>query len=54
VIVLSTSRAERDVAASYERGASCYVVKPIELDDFLATIGSIRSFWLGCAKLPSP
>lgn len=53
VIVLTTSTADGDVTASYARGANCFLVKPHELDDFIAMIGAIRSFWLGVAKLPS-
>jgi chemotaxis family two-component system response regulator Rcp1 len=53
VIVLTTSTAGRDVSACYARGANCFLVKPLELDGFIALIGAIRAFWLGVAKLPS-
>ena len=53
VIVLTSSSAERDVIACYERGANAFVVKPQELDDFMDLIGLIRRFWLDTARLPS-
>jgi CheY-like chemotaxis protein len=53
VIMLTTSSAEHDVVACYSRGANCFVVKPLELDDFMELIDSIRDFWLGVARLPS-
>jgi chemotaxis family two-component system response regulator Rcp1 len=53
VIMLTTSSAERDVVACYSRGANCFVVKPLELDEFMDLIGAIRTFWLGVARLPS-
>jgi two-component system, chemotaxis family, response regulator Rcp1 len=53
VIVLTTSSAEHDVVACYSRGANCFVVKPLELDEFMDLIGAIRTFWLGVARLPS-
>ena len=34
VIMLTTSSSSRDVLACYERGANCYVVKPLDLDEF--------------------
>ena len=53
VIMLTTSSAEHDVVACYSRGANCFVVKPLELDEFMELIDSIRDFWLGVARLPS-
>jgi CheY-like chemotaxis protein len=52
VIMLTTSSSARDIAACYDRGVNCYVVKPLELDDFTALIGSINRFWLQVAQLP--
>ncbi len=52
VIMLTTSDAERDVALSYELQASCFVNKPVDLDDFLGVIRQIESFWLMVVKLP--
>ena len=52
VIMLTTSSSERDIAACYDRGVNCYVVKPLELDDFTALIGAINRFWLEVAQLP--
>jgi CheY-like chemotaxis protein len=53
VIVLTSSSAEHDVKACYERGARSYVVKPGDLDAFMDMIGALRSFWLDVARLPS-
>jgi CheY-like chemotaxis protein len=52
VIMLTTSSSARDIAACYDRGVNCYVVKPLELDDFTALIGAINRFWLEVAQLP--
>lgn len=52
VVVLTSSDAERDIVASYEAGASCYVTKPGDLATFQAVVRAIDSFWLGVAKLP--
>ncbi len=52
VIVFSTSNAEQDVFKSYDLHANCYIIKPIDLDQFVNVIKSIRDFWLGAVKLP--
>jgi chemotaxis family two-component system response regulator Rcp1 len=53
VIMLTTSSSARDVAASYARGVNCYVVKPLDLDDFTELVQAINGFWLEVARLPS-
>jgi CheY-like chemotaxis protein len=53
VIVLTSSSARQDVEACYARGANAFVVKPLELDEFMDLIGAIRGFWLEVAQLPS-
>jgi len=53
VIVLTSSSEARDVEASYAAGANAFVVKSLELDEFISRIGVIREFWFGVAQLPS-
>jgi CheY-like chemotaxis protein len=52
VIMLTTSSSARDIAACYDRGVNCYVVKPLELDDFTRLVREINRFWLEVARLP--
>jgi two-component system, chemotaxis family, response regulator Rcp1 len=52
VIMLTTSSSARDVLACYERGVNCYVVKPLDLDEFTALVQAITRFWLDVAELP--
>ncbi|HET7502807.1 MAG TPA: response regulator [Kofleriaceae bacterium] len=52
VIVLTSSDAEKDIARSYEVGASCYVTKPVDLASFQAAVQAIDEFWFTVAKLP--
>ena len=53
VIVLSTSHSEQDVREAYSLHANSYIVKPVELEQFWATIQVIEEFWLGLTALPS-
>jgi CheY-like chemotaxis protein len=52
VIVLSTSFMETDVLKAYRAHANCYIVKPIDLDEFSKVARSIESFWFSIARLP--
>ena len=51
-IVLSTSRADEDVAQAYDLHANCYVSKPIDMDEFIETIKQIDGFWLATVTRP--
>ena len=53
VVVLTTSRAEMDIVKSYNLHANCYVVKPVDLDQFINVIKSIDNFWLTAVTLPA-
>ena len=52
VIVLSSSNAERDVLASYDLHANCYVTKPVDYGEFVEVVNAIERFWLTVAALP--
>jgi CheY-like chemotaxis protein len=46
IVILTTSRAERDIVACYNLNANCYIVKPADLDQFFDVIRSTEHFWL--------
>jgi two-component system, chemotaxis family, response regulator Rcp1 len=51
-VILTTSDAEADIAKSYQLQANCYLVKPVQLDNFENLVKSINDFWLTKVKLP--
>ena len=51
VVILTTSQAERDVAEAYDRHANCYIVKPVDLDQFIHVVRTIEGFWLSVVKM---
>lgn len=53
VVVLTTSDADGDAAASYDLQATAFITKPKDLDAFAGVIERIEQFWLGVAQLPS-
>lgn len=52
VIVMTSSAAAEDVAAAYQLNANSYTQKPLEIDQFISVMQTIRSFWLETALLP--
>lgn len=53
VVILTTSEDERDVTDSYNRYANCYITKPVELEQFVDIVKSIKDFWFTIVKLPN-
>jgi CheY-like chemotaxis protein len=53
VVVVTSSAEERDRVESYHLGVNSYVVKPIEFDAFVKTIGDLGFYWVAINK-PSP
>jgi CheY-like chemotaxis protein len=53
VVVLTTSRADRDILRSYELHANCFITKPVEFSKFIDVVKSIEHFWLSVVTLPN-
>ena len=53
VVVLTTSDADQDVSTCYSLHCNCYITKPVVLDDFVNTVGTINRFWRTVAELPT-
>ena len=45
VVVLTTSREERDVVESYHLGVNAYVVKPVAFREFMDAVKNLGLFW---------
>jgi CheY-like chemotaxis protein len=53
VVVLTSSREERDLVASYRLGVNAYVVKPVDFHEFVNAIKELGIFW-GIINQPPP
>ncbi len=53
VVILTTSKAEEDIAKTYDLHANCYITKPVDFDRFIEVVKQIEGFWLTVVKLPS-
>jgi CheY-like chemotaxis protein len=45
VVMLTSSREERDLVASYQLGVNAYVVKPVSFQEFVSAIRGLGIFW---------
>ena len=46
VVVMTSSREDRDLEACYDLGANGYVVKPVEFEDFSRAVSELGFYWL--------
>jgi CheY-like chemotaxis protein len=45
VVVLTSSREEKDMVTSYKLGVNAYVVKPVDFHEFVNAIKELGAFW---------
>jgi chemotaxis family two-component system response regulator Rcp1 len=54
VCMLTSSQAETDIRQTYDLGANCYVVKPIDFKTFQNIVSKVQDFWFSTVRLPRP
>lgn len=45
VVILTSSREESDLLASYQLGANAFVVKPVDFQEFISAVSKLGFFW---------
>ena len=53
VVVLTSSKENKDVAECYQLGVNSYISKPVEFDDFAKTVAELGLYWLLVNRPPS-
>ena len=52
VVVMTSSREDRDLVRCYEFGVNGYVVKPVEFEDFSRAVSELGFYWLLLNETP--
>src|SRR5450755_3540017 len=52
VVIMTSSKEERDLVTSYHLGANSYIQKPVDFDQFRDTVKSVGLYWLLINQAP--
>ncbi|NQZ09161.1 MAG: response regulator [Algicola sp.] len=53
IIVLTTSKAEADIARTYDMGVNSFIMKPVSFDSLVEMIKSVTDYWFHLVSLPN-
>jgi CheY-like chemotaxis protein len=53
VVMMTSSRQEKDLVRSYELGVNAYVVKPLQFQDFVDAVKQVGAFWGVMNEVPA-
>lgn len=52
IVMLTSSREERDLVSSYQLGVNAYVVKPVDFQQFIDCLKNLGFFWALLNEVP--
>jgi CheY-like chemotaxis protein len=54
VVILTSSREERDLISGYQLGVNSYIQKPVDFDKFRETVKQLGLYWTVVNQAPPP
>lgn len=53
VVILTSSKEDRDLIEGYQNGVNSYIQKPVAFEDFAKQVANVGMYWLLANKLPT-
>jgi CheY-like chemotaxis protein len=53
IVVLTSSKEDRDIVDAYNLGVNSFISKPVEFDEFVDTVGKLGFYWLVVNRPPA-
>jgi CheY-like chemotaxis protein len=52
IVILTTSKEDRDISKAYQLGANSYIIKPVDFEKFMDVAQQIELYWCALNEFP--
>jgi len=53
IVILTSSKEQRDIVESYDLGVNSYIVKPVDFEGFTQAVAELGLYWMLLNQAPS-